>query len=159
MDDDEVTDIERWHCQGCVEIMPLNPTMTRKGLLGFQGRVAPSEGWCDTFPITDIDENVILDTVQTKLHKVEGWTLFREGRVNGLSSNTVKHYIYFRGQCQASMKQVNYTVYICFKNLNIVNCDVKQTIQLNRNLNGLHVPVLLGSTDSVSTWWLHYILL
>ncbi|KAK3108400.1 hypothetical protein FSP39_007216 [Pinctada imbricata] len=115
LDDEEARNISKWFCPGCFDVMKLNPTIQRKRLLGFQGRSAPTTGWSDKFPITDIDERVIVDNVKTKRHKVEGWTLFREGKVVSLSSNTVSDYIYFRAQCQAAMRQQTYSIYVCFK--------------------------------------------
>ncbi|XP_033725418.1 uncharacterized protein LOC117345238 [Pecten maximus] len=114
LDEEEAKNIAKWFCPGCCELMKINPLISKKGLLSFQGRVAPTTGWGEDFPIEDIDESV-LDFVKTKRHRVEGWTLFREGKITGLSSTTTGNLIYFRGQCQAAMKQKTYNIYMCLK--------------------------------------------
>ncbi|XP_064597894.1 uncharacterized protein LOC135464397 [Liolophura sinensis] len=113
LEEGEVNDVGRWYCPPCTDVMAQNPSLSRKGFLGFQGRVAPKEGWGEEFLLEDIDESVI--QVETKRHRVEGWNLFREGRVTRLSSNKNGNYVYFRSQCQASMRQLSYNVFICFK--------------------------------------------
>ncbi|XP_064604322.1 uncharacterized protein LOC135469697 [Liolophura sinensis] len=113
LEEGEVNAVGRWYCPPCTDVMAQNPSLSRKGFLGFQGRVAPKEGWGEEFLLEDIDESVI--QVETKRHCVEGWNLFREGRVTGLSSNKNGNYVYFRSQCQASMRQLSYNVFICFK--------------------------------------------
>ena len=85
------------------------------GLLGFQGRVAPKEGWGEDLWIEDIDETVILEHVITKRHRNERYNLSREERVKSLSSNKVRKYIYFRSVWAPKMKPNTYTVYLCFK--------------------------------------------
>jgi len=88
------------------------------GLLSFQGRSAPKSGWGDDFPVSDIDESVFSDHIKTKRHRIEGYNLFREGKVLGLNSVRSESgvLIYFRGIAAPSMKDKNYKVHLCFKN-------------------------------------------
>ncbi|XP_052235872.1 uncharacterized protein LOC127880788 [Dreissena polymorpha] len=118
MDEDEAGYLSSWNCPGCIEIMNENPTLTRKALLAFQGRIAPKNGWGQDFYVTDIDEKVLDEKVKTKRHRIEGYNLFREGKVSKLScvKSESGKYIYFKGVAVPSMKDKDYHVHLCLKN-------------------------------------------
>ena len=74
-------------------------------------RIAPRTGWSSDFPIEDIGEKVLDERIKTKRHRIEGYNLFREGKVISLAS-VQAGYLYFRGHCQPAMKDDKYLVYL-----------------------------------------------
>lgn len=84
---------------------------------GFQGRIAPKNNWGPDFLVEDIDEKVLDEKIKTKTHRIEGYNLFREGKVTKLSCarSEMGKYLYFKGLVMPSMKDKEYSVHVCLK--------------------------------------------
>ncbi len=56
--------------------------------------------------------------MKTKRHRIEGYNLYREGKVTKLScaKSESGQYIFFKGVTVPSMKDKDYSVHLCLKN-------------------------------------------